>query len=211
MAQATETKVTSVVSPLIQFSYCNVTEARKPQQGKEGGPLVYDLSGIMNPPENLTPQDQERWKAILKLLVDTKANKWPNFKGTVQAPFRTEEGVQGKIFFSKPLDTENNPEYAGKWVIKAVSYGRAPQVIGPDKEEIFNKNEIYSGCYGRILVTAFASENPNKCVSLGLQGVWKIKDGEPLGGGVANIKGAFDGIETDNFDTVESESNDLTF
>jgi hypothetical protein len=46
---------------------------------------------------------------------------------------------------------------------------------------ILGRDEVYSGCYGRVSLNFYAFNfNGNKGVACGLGNIQKIKDGEPL-------------------------------
>ena len=48
---------------------------------------------------------------------------------------------------------------------------------------ILDRNEVYSGCYGRVSLNFYAfNSNGNKGVACGLGNIQKLRDGEPLGG-----------------------------
>lgn len=76
------------------------------------------------------------------------------------------------------------PEAKGCYVI-SVSNSDRPTLIYADKRPITDPKELYSGCYGRVVLNFFAYDrNGNKGVSASLQAVMKLSDGEPLVGNV---------------------------
>lgn len=81
---------------------------------------------------------------------------------------------------------EERPEdevYAGHMFVNANSTNR-PGLIDADKNEIMDKEEFYSGCYGRASVNFYPfNVSGNKGVACGLNGIMKLEDGERLGGG----------------------------
>jgi len=197
--QTTEKKKTHYLSPIIRVSFCNVWKPRKDTE-------KYDITGIMDMPKDLSEKDKARWNAIKELMVQTKKEKWPKFSGPVLCTIRTEKGYKTDDFFSDPLDCEKYPEYKGKVIIKAMSSGRQPEIIGPDKEEIINTKDFYSGCYAVLSLTAFAWENSGKKgVSLGVNHIMKVKDGTPFVGGAGSAAEAFKEIEAENFATTNGE------
>ena len=82
---------------------------------------------------------------------------------------------------------------AGKVFFKAKSK-RRPGVVGPDKvTPIDDPEAVYSGCYGRLSVTTFAyglpaksSQKGGKGLSILLNSVMFVRDGERLDGGSSN-------------------------
>jgi hypothetical protein len=72
--------------------------------------------------------------------------------------------------------------YEGCTFIGARSKDQPGVVMGPNREEVIDKNEVYSGCYCRLSVTAFGYDHKgNKGVTFALNHVWKVEDGEPFG------------------------------
>lgn len=79
-------------------------------------------------------------------------------------------------------DTESNPELAGHWRVN-VSSNKRPGIVDGQLQPISDSTEVYSGCYARVSVSAFAfNTSGSKGVSFGLRNVQKTRDGEPLGG-----------------------------
>ena len=51
---------------------------------------------------------------------------------------------------------------------------------------IVQKGELYSGCYARVCVSLFPyNSNGKRGIGIGLEAVQKLRDGDPLGGGVS--------------------------
>ena len=79
------------------------------------------------------------------------------------------------------LERPDDPAYAGMWFVNANS-GQQPLVVDADRRPILERGEVYSGCYGRVSMTFYAyNTNGNRGIACGLNGVQKIRDGEPLG------------------------------
>lgn len=82
------------------------------------------------------------------------------------------------------------PECKGHWVVTASSKN-APFVVDAGLQPILQQGEVYSGMYGRVSLTFFPYSNSGKKgVGCGLNGVQKLRDGEPLGGRVS-VEDAF--------------------
>ena len=97
-------------------------------------------------------------------------------------------------------DLEAYPERAGHLYMNVRS-DRRPQVVNASVQPILDSSEIYSGCYGRVSVNAFAYDYMGKKgVSFGLNNVQKTADGESLAGG---------STAEDDFDAVESDGDDF--
>lgn len=79
-------------------------------------------------------------------------------------------------------DLERNPEYEGH-LYMTVSSKTRPGIVDQAVQPIMDSSEVYSGCYARVSINAFAfNQQGNKGVSFGLNHVMKIADGEYLGG-----------------------------
>lgn len=97
-------------------------------------------------------------------------------------------------------DLERNPEYAGHYYM-SISSKQKPGLVDQDLNPILDQDELYSGCYVRVAMNAFAYlYNGKKGVSFGLNNVQKLRDGEPLGGRTR---------AEDDFDAVDREDDDL--
>lgn len=74
-------------------------------------------------------------------------------------------------------------------------------IVYGDKTPITDPQELYSGCYGRAIINFYVYDTQgNKGISAGLNGVMKLYDGEPLGGGVVTDSDWDDGWEDDDAD-----------
>src|SRR5699024_10490406 len=72
------------------------------------------------------------------------------------------------------MDTDEPPEYAGH-MFMSVSSKTRPGVVDAGVNPIMDSTEVYSGCYGRVQIGAFAySTSGNKGVSFGLNHVQKV-------------------------------------
>lgn len=83
-------------------------------------------------------------------------------------------------------DADEYPEQAGHWYAWVTKKGSgkdvAPPVLDVDGTEMLTPSDLYSGCYARVSMEAFAyNSNGNKGVTFGLRAVKKVADGEPLG------------------------------
>jgi hypothetical protein len=79
-------------------------------------------------------------------------------------------------------DLERNPEYAGHFYM-AMSSKTRPGVVDADRQAVLDPSTVYSGCYARVSMNAFAyNSNGKKGISFGLNNVMFLEDGEPLGG-----------------------------
>lgn len=156
----------------------------------------------------LFPKDQDlssMKKSILsaaKEAFGADRKKWP--KG-LSLPWRDGD------------DKEDLAGYEGHFYAGAKSYNK-PVVVDRDKNKIEIEDDIYGGCYARAVLVAKATEAGGKFyITLYLQAVQFIADGERFGGGV-NLDEDFDDLEDDDTDgefeeeeIEEDEDDDMGF
>lgn len=98
-------------------------------------------------------------------------------------------------------DFDKNPELEGHYFMN-VSAKRKPGLVNKDKSPITSPDDIYSGCYARVALGAFAyNYNGSKGISFGLNHVMKTRDGERLDG-VSNAEDVF----ADYFEDEDSDN-----
>lgn len=98
-----------------------------------------------------------------------------------------------------------------------VSSNLKPPVADRKKHLIADEEQVYSGCYARAVVHAFAYDvKGNRGISFGLDAVQILRDGERLGGGGLAAVNTFDDLDDDDWDddtpaTTSNESADDMF
>jgi hypothetical protein len=95
-------------------------------------------------------------------------------------------------------DTDKYPEYKGHYFINANTYNK-PSVVDAKMNDIIDKSELYSGCFGRVsIMPAAYNVDGNKGIKFYLNNVQKLAEGEPLGGaGASNASDDFTAVEDD--------------
>lgn len=84
-------------------------------------------------------------------------------------------------------------------------YGQ-PQLWDQNVEAIESPQEMYSGCHVVCDVEFFGWERKTSSgVSCRVNGIMKVREDEPLGGGKANTKDSFDDVETDDDDDDDDD------
>jgi hypothetical protein len=151
-----------------------------------GGKERYSVSVL------IPKSDKETIKAI-EMAVDAAieegiakfGGKKPN-KAAIKLPLR--DG-----------DIERDDEaYKGHYFVNANST-TAPQIVDKSVKPILDRDEVYSGCYGRVSLNFYAfNSNGNKGVACGLGNIQKIKDGEPLSSR-SSASDDFTSLEDDDF------------
>lgn len=172
----------SRTSPVMRISYPQVFTPKAFQAGQTPRYGVVIL---------IDKKDKEQMAFMRLLHADAAAVlavKWPNPETRPRIPLT---GHDKSVF--KDGDTalnnqgipvkERNPEYTGHYFVRAGSTQK-PIVVDRNRNEIRDPNEIYGGCYCKVNVNAYTFDQAlNKGVTLGLNGIQKIRDGEAFGGG----------------------------
>lgn len=119
-----------------------------------------------------------------------------------------QEGVKSKWKGKRPAKLklplrsggEERPEdevFQGCYFLNASSK-KQPGVVDLARNEILDKEEVYSGCYCRFSLNFYPfSVNGNNGVAVGLNNIQKVADGERLGGG-SRAEDDFDDGYTDD-------------
>ncbi|MGI6633816.1 MAG: DUF2815 family protein [Christensenellales bacterium] len=165
MANQKNSKTKVITGPNTRLSYFHGWEP----VSINGGAEKYSVSVL------IPKSDKETLKAI-EVAVDAAieegiakfGGKKPN-KAAIKLPLR--DG-----------DIERDDEaYKGHFFVNANS-NTAPQIVDKAVKPILDRDEVYSGCYGRVSLNFYAfNSNGNRGVACGLGNIQKIRDGEPLG------------------------------
>jgi len=153
-----------------RWSYANVWEPK----AMEGGKPKFSVSLIIPKSDTVTVGKVKA--AIEEAYRDGQSKLKGNAKSvpalsTLRTPLRDGD-----------IDRPDDPAYANAYFVNANS-STAPGVVDANRNEILDKSEVYSGCYGRASISFYAfNANGNKGIACGLNNLQKIKDGEPLGG-----------------------------
>lgn len=194
---------TSIITPVFRVSFPVLKEAKAAFKGNEPKFSVQMLfPNVMKDEKDIKAMKELKSaciKAAKEKFGDDKAD-WPeNFR----SPF-------------SPGEKKNMEAYNGMTVAEARSKYQ-PQMFNGAKEDI-DAEEIYAGCYAKAMVSVFAYSNgANHGVSLGLEAIQKVRNGEKLTGR-SNSKDAFDDIEDLDMDldkpkgkSDEEEIDDMDF
>jgi hypothetical protein len=168
MAEAATANTTKVVTGEVRLSYAHLFEpyAQKADQDKKYSCVI------------LIPKTD---KATLRKIKSAQAAAAEagaaKFGGKVPGNLKTtlHDG-------DTEADLERNPEYEGHYYM-SVSSKTKPGIVDRNVQEILDSSEVYSGCFARVSINAFAyNTNGNRGISFGLNHVQKTRDGDFLGG-----------------------------
>ena len=164
---AKQQPITKVITGKVRFSYAHVFE---PKAIEEGQTPKYSVS-ILIPKSDKKTLDKIK-KAIEAAKQAGKAKLGGKIPPKLKVPLR--DGDE-----ERP-DDEN---YADCYFVNANSTNK-PGIVDENRQEIIDRDEFYSGCYGKASINFYAfNAAGNKGVAAGLNNLMKLEDGERLGGG----------------------------
>lgn len=157
---------TKVITGKVRFSYAHVFE---PHAMSETDAKKYSVAVLIPKKDKATIAKIEA--AISAAYeIGKAAHKLPAFVAC-KKPLRDGDD-------EKP-DDEN---YAGMMFFNASSKNK-PQIVDADLNPILDREEFYSGCWGRISVNMFAYSTGSKGIAAGLNNIQKLEEGDRLSGG----------------------------
>ena len=175
-----------ITSANTRWSYANVWEPK----AMEGGKPKFSVSLII--PKSDTVTVGKIKTAIEEAYREGQSKLKGNAKSvpalsTLRTPLRDGD-----------LERPDDPAYANAYFVNANS-STAPGVVDANRNEIIDKSEVYSGCYGRASINFYAfNANGNRGIACGLNNLQKIRDGESLGGR-ASAESDFATVEDEEF------------
>lgn len=160
---------TKVVTGKVRFCYANVFE---PSAMNEGETPKYSVC-ILIPKSDTKTIDRinkavEAAKQAGKAKLADKNGKIPS---NIKTPLRDGDDERG-----------DDPTFEGMYFINANST-RKPSIVDKELNPLMDKDEFYSGCYGRASINFYAFNVQSKGIAAGLNNLQKLADGEPLAGG----------------------------
>lgn len=166
----------------VRLSYVSVYDPRETPQGT----MKYSVTCL------LPKSDTEGYKALMEAIgAEIDAAKDDKLKGVTKPriPIHDGDGVS-------PGGSEYGPECKGHWVFTAsANADYPPQLFDQRVQPIMDRTAIYSGCWAHVALSIYAYNNQSKGIGFGLNGVQKVKDGEPLGY-TFNGRNAFKPVES---------------
>jgi hypothetical protein len=155
------------------------------------GKCRLSYSHLFTPFSNI-PNQEAKYSCVLLIPKSDKATL-AKMKGAQAAAL---EAGKAKLFGNKipanlhytlkngdvDADLDRNPEYAGHFYLSVNSKTR-PGIVDGDLNPIIDSTSVYSGCYVRASLNAYAySTQGNNGVTFGLNHIQLLGDGEFLGG-----------------------------
>lgn len=97
-------------------------------------------------------------------------------------------------------EEKESEEYENAYFLNAKAYKYKPKVVNKDFSEILDPEEIYSGCFGRAVLTFYHYDNSGSVgIACGISTLMKVGDGEPLSGG-RDVRSDFEDMDDEDLD-----------
>jgi hypothetical protein len=166
---------------------------------------VYDIQFII-------PKTQrEDVRALLVAIKKVGEAKWGANWKKVRTPLRDGDAEKDELTEDGSTKGAKYPERLGCYFLNARST-KPVGVYDRQRSPITNPDDLYGGCKGKIAVTFYPySTSGNHGIGVGLNGVQKIADGEPFGGGRPSVESMFDMLDDDDdlgLDDVDADEVD---
>ena len=173
---------TNIVIKNVRLSYCFAIKGKLNDKGQR----VWSTTCLI-------PKNHPQLDAIREAIAAAKtAGAAKLGKGPSKSPLLDGDAKEDGAY--KYSGEENR----GMYMLRCANYNRAPKVVDQQKQEIFDDEELYSGCYANVVVNFYAyASAQNKGVSPGLEAIQKKSDGVRLSGGRVDVDDVFDVEEDD--------------
>lgn len=162
---------TKVITGKVRFCYINVFE---PVAMNDGDVPKYSICILI--PKNDTKTVESIRQAIEAAKLDGKsklADKTGKIPATIKTPLRDGDEERG-----------DDPAFENCYFINA-NTTRKPAIVDRELNPIMQREDFYSGCYGRASINFYAFNVQSKGIAVGLNNLQKLEDGEPLTGGAS--------------------------
>lgn len=160
---------TKVVTGKVRFCYANVFE---PTAMAEGDTPKYNVCILIPKSDTKTLEKINKAIEAAKQAGKAKlADKNGRIPSSIKTPLRDGDD-----------ERSDDPSFKGMYFINANSQ-RKPSIVDKDLNPIMEKDEFYSGCYGRASLNFYAFNVQSKGIAAGLNNLQKLEDGEMLAGG----------------------------
>lgn len=152
-----------LVTPEFRGSFVSIIEPHTMPGAPEGTKPKYQMTIPL-------PKKDKFWKKLESQIETCAKEKWGKIPPRLKNPI-------------KDGDELGRDEFEGKYTVQASSLNK-PGIVDAGLNPIMDADEIYSGAYYRASIRCFAWDHPTggKGVSVALDNVMKVKDGEAFSG-----------------------------
>lgn len=163
---------TKVVIGPVRFSYAHVWE---PSAMNEDAPKKYSVAVLI-------PKSDKASIAKVNAAIEVAKTE-----GTIKLGGKIPPNLKVPLR-DGDLDRPDDEVYQGHFFMNCNSTNK-PGILDKDKNEILDKSEFYSGCYGFVSVNFYAfNTSGSKGIGAGLGNLMKTADGDKLSGGASAIE-----------------------
>ena len=161
---------TKVVTGKVRFSFVNIFE---PRASQDGGDPKYSVTLLI-------PKSDKATMGKIKEAMEEARQNFCAKNGSSALPAKPSNTLHDGDG-QKDNGDEYGPECKGHYVMTVSSKDR-PVIVDAARNEILDRTEVYSGCYGRAAINFYGyNSHGKKGISAGLLSVQKLSDGEPFG------------------------------
>lgn len=149
--------------------------------------------------------DKAGLRKVLAAIKEVGEGQWGANWKSVRQPLRDGDAEGNKMADDGSLYKDKYPERLGHYFLNARST-KPVTVVDRDLTPIVNSDEVYGGCKGLAHITFYPyATNGNTGIGVALNGVQKVADGEPFGGGRPSVESMFDVIDSDDDDEDDDD------
>ena len=182
---------TQITTGKVRFSFLNVFSPRS----IDDGPAKYSVTLLIPKSDKATLAKIKAAMAAAKTAYMSK-NSGKKLPAELKHTLHDGDGT-------RPNSGEEFGEECKGHMVITVSSKNPPALVYSDKTPITDNRELKSGDYGRAVINFYVYDTSgNRGISAGLNGLMKLYDGEPLGGGVVTDSDWDDGWEDDDNDLL---------
>jgi hypothetical protein len=195
--------VKRVKTGLVRFTFVHLAE---PYSYNDAPNPKYSLSILID------KEDHKTLELIKKNYQEAKqegVEKYGQMFANKATPLKRQPGTISGILVDCDEDERymGNKDFKGHYLMSAKST-TAPDVCIISKGTVMKlqpeqiKEEVYSGCYGKITFNFYPYSRTGTGIACGLSNVLKKKDGEFMGGRVSGATDFADEVEEDDDDDL---------
>jgi len=159
-------QIVKAVTPKFRAAFLN---AFRPQEFEDGSEPKYGVIALF--PKNVDISKLE------KMAIKAGIDKWgkEDFQKMRKSP---------KFWWPFRDGDDERTDYDGfeDKIFVNFTTKMKPGLVDSQREPILDESEVYSGCFMRATVVAYAFDNKSKGIGFSLQNLQKLSDGEPFSG-----------------------------
>ena len=195
--------VKRVKTGLVRFTFVHLAE---PYSYNDAPNPKYSVSILIDKSDHKTLETiKENYNEAKQEGIEKYGQMFAN-KAT---PLKRQPGTISGILVDCDEDERymDNTDYKGKYMMTAKAV-TAPDVCILSKGTVMKlqpeqiKEEVYSGCYGKITFNFYPYSRTGTGIACGLSNVIKKKDGDFMGGRVSGLTDFADEVEEDDDDDL---------